>query len=217
MRDLVPTEIIRPPILEIIETSAPKRIRTGYICNHDLNKFRVLYVKQSLEAELGEISVLENEVLRSLQEQDLISANVYARFDSSVKTSEEIADKVAGFGGSWRFIILFGSIIALWIGINSAVIFLRPFDPYPYILLNLVLSCLAALQAPFIMMSQKRVEDRDRFRSDHDYKVDLKAELEIRLMQEKMDYLLHHQWGRLMEIQEIQLEIMRELAEHKRP
>jgi uncharacterized membrane protein len=109
-------------------------------------------------------------------------------------------------------LILFGIFMAAWIGVNSAVLLWRPVDPYPFILLNLVLSCLAAIQAPVIMMSQNRQEAKDRLRSEHDYKVNLKAELEIRQLHEKIDHLLSHQWERLVEIQQIQLELLSELG-----
>ncbi|MEJ2066841.1 MAG: DUF1003 domain-containing protein, partial [Deltaproteobacteria bacterium] len=89
---------------------------------------------------------------------------------------------------------------------------LKPFDPYPFILLNLVLSCLAAIQAPIIMMSQNRQEDKDRLQSQHDYLVNLKAELEIRHLHDKVDHLINNQWQRLLEIQEIQTELMEGLA-----
>ncbi|HSA81745.1 MAG TPA: DUF1003 domain-containing protein, partial [Geminicoccaceae bacterium] len=121
-------------------------------------------------------------------------------------------DAIAAFGGSWTFILLFGAVILVWVLINAVALLARPFDPYPFILLNLVLSCLAAVQAPIIMMSQNRQEARDRLRSENDYRVNLKAELEIRHLHEKLDHLLQHQWERLMEIQQIQIELMNEIA-----
>ena len=114
------------------------------------------------------------------------------------------------------FISAFGGFILIWVLINTLVLILRPFDPYPFILLNLFLSCLAALQAPIIMMSQNRQEARDRLHSENDYRVNLKAELEIRQLHEKLDHLLQHQWERLMEIQQIQIELMNELTPEKR-
>jgi uncharacterized membrane protein len=125
---------------------------------------------------------------------------------------ERLADRLAAFGGSWTFLVCFGLFLVIWIGVNSALLVVRPVDPFPYILLNLVLSCLAALQAPVIMMSQNRQEAKDRLRSQHDYQVNLKAELEIRHLHEKMDHLLSHQWERLAQIQEIQLELLSELS-----
>ena len=121
----------------------------------------------------------------------------------------------AQFGGSWAFIISFGVVLVVWITINSGLLLNRPFDPYPFILLNLILSCIAALQAPVIMMSQNRQEAKDRIRGEHDYMVNLKAELEIRNLHEKMDYLVVQQGVRLMEIQQIQIELLEELVAAK--
>src|SRR5205814_8605641 len=125
---------------------------------------------------------------------------------------ERLSDQIAAFGGSWKFIITFAVVIVLWIAINVAILATRSFDPYPFILLNLILSCLAALQAPVIMMRQNRVEARDRMRAENDYKVNLKAELEIRHLHEKIDHLLRRQYNRLFEIQQIQIELLEELA-----
>jgi uncharacterized membrane protein len=99
---------------------------------------------------------------------------------------------------------------------NSMSLITKPFDPYPYIFLNLILSCLAAIQAPIIMMSQNRQEERDRIQAEHDYRINLKAELEIRHLHEKVDHLLVNQWQRLLEIQEIQMELMDEIAHKKK-
>ena len=104
----------------------------------------------------------------------------------------------------------------MWIAINSIPLLWRPFDVYPYILLNLALSGLAAIQAPIIMMSQNRQEAKDRLRSEHDYRVNLKAELEIRQLHWKLDQLLTHQWQRLLEIQQIQMDLMEELVHKQR-
>ena len=126
-----------------------------------------------------------------------------------------MADHIAAFGGSWTFIIIFGVVLLAWMFVNSFVLITRPFDPFPYILLNLVLSTLAAVQAPVIMMSQNRQEARDRQRAVYDYKINLKAELEIRQLHQKMDHLLSHQWERLVEIQEIQMELINELRNRR--
>ena len=123
---------------------------------------------------------------------------------------------MADFGGSWTFIVSFFFVLAVWMAFNVWVASRDVFDPYPFILLNLVLSCLAAIQAPIIMMSQKRQETKDRMRSENDYRVNLKAELEIRHLHEKMDHLINRQWERLAEIQQIQLEIMQDLSRRKR-
>lgn len=124
---------------------------------------------------------------------------------------QNIADSVAKFGGSWTFILIFIFILLFWIVLNSIALMKKPFDPYPYILLNLVLSCLAALQAPVIMMSQNRQEEKDRIRAENDYQVNLKAEIEIKILHEKLNHLITDQWDRLVEIQEIQLELLEDL------
>jgi uncharacterized membrane protein len=168
-------------------------------------------VQSILQSEKGELSRLEREVLESIHNHDLISENVAIGVDRERTLGERVADRVATFGGSWSFLISFGAFLFLWILVNSLVLLWRPIDPYPYILLNLMLSCVAAIQAPIIMMSQNRQEAKDRLRSEHDYKVNLKAELEIRHLHEKIDHLLSHQWERLVQIQEIQLELLTEI------
>ena len=124
---------------------------------------------------------------------------------------QRLSDKIASFGGSWKFIIIFFFILVFWISVNSLILAFKPFDPYPFILLNLILSCLAAIQAPIIMMSQNRQEAKDRLRASHDYQINLKAELEIRQLHQKLDHLLSRQWERLVEIQEVQIELLNEM------
>jgi uncharacterized membrane protein len=216
MPDLLPAELLRPSLIRFIESRHADWAPGGFICVSDLNRLRTEYVKQVIEAEVGEISALENEVLASLRERELLSTNIYAEIDAKQTLGERLSDKIATFGGSWSFIIVFGAVLLIWIIANSFVLLWRPFDPYPFILLNLVLSTLAAVQAPIILMSQNRMEARDRLRSENDYKINLKAELEIRHLHEKIDHLVKQQWQRLVEIQQIQLELMEELSERKR-
>ena len=204
-------EMVRGPVIELIQKQHPDWSSKNLICLSCLNRFRVEYVQDVLEAEKGELSGLEEELVRSMKEQELLSKNINVEFDQQLTIGERSADKVAEFGGSWRFIFVFTIILVLWIAINSIRLFLKPFDPYPYILLNLVLSCLAAIQAPFIMMSQNRLEAKDRLRAEHDYQINLKAELEIRHINAKIDQLLTHQWQRLLKIQQIQVELMEEI------
>jgi uncharacterized membrane protein len=165
-----------------------------------------------LEDERGELSRLDHEVLQSLKEQETVTENLNLEFEKDLTTGQYVADRVAGFGGSWTFIIIFFLVLVAWMAANSLFLMAKAFDPYPFILLNLVLSCLAAIQAPIIMMSQNRLEARDRLRSEQDYQVNLKAELEIRHLHEKLDVLLKHQWHKLLEVQQIQLDLMREVA-----
>ena len=214
--ELVPAELISKSVSDSIKNSYPEWSSDGYICLTDLNHFRALYVKNVLETEKGELTSLENQVMKSLEEHEILSKNINVEFDRKLSVGERLADRLAMGAGSWRFIIVFAVILVLWIAINSIVFLWRPFDPYPFILLNLVLSCVAAIQAPIILMSQNREEVKDRLRSEYDYRVNLKAELEIRHLHEKIDHLLMNQWQRLLEIQEIQIDLMEELTRNKR-
>lgn len=209
--DIIPAEVIRQTIIDIVKKKGLKWSNKGYICRKDLNFFRETYIKDALETENGELSALDAEVLKSLKEHELLSENINAAFEQKQTIGEKISDKIAEFGGSWKFIIIFFIILISWMGINTIILLNKPFDPFPFILLNLVLSTIAALQAPVIMMSQNRLEAKDRLRAEHDYRINLKAELEIRHLHEKIDHLLRHQWQRLLEIQEIQTEIMQEI------
>ncbi len=213
--NVIAGELIREEIAAHIRRTYPEWSPDKFICQADLTTLRSRYVQSLLESEKGELTSLEREVLHSLQEHELLSANIEAEFEQEWSFGERLADKIASFGGSWAFLICFGAFLTLWIGINSLVLLWRPVDPYPFILLNLVLSCLAAIQAPIIMMSQNRQEAKDRLRSQHDYKVNLKAELEIRHLHEKIDHLLSHQWERLVQIQEIQIELLSDLSSKK--
>ena len=213
---LLPAEILRPAIENLIHEKYPDWNRDGFICRDDLNKYRFEYVKSLMELEHGELTTLEKDVLDSIKNEELISTSVDKQFDSKLTFGQRLSDKIAEFGGSWKFIIIFLVIIFIWMGINSYLLLSKPYDPYPFILLNLVLSCLAAIQAPVIMMSQNRQETKDRLRGEYDYKINLKAELEIRQLHQKLDHLLMHQWERLLEIQEIQLEFMNELRDKKK-
>lgn len=208
----VPAALIRPTVAESILKEHPEWNSDSHICLPDLNRYRSQYVQSVLETELGELSSLEQEVVESLREHELLAANANEQFDSHITFGEKIADRVASFGGSWTFIILFGVVLVSWLVINTRWILLNPFDPFPYIFLNLVLSCLAAIQAPVIMMSQNRQGAKDRLQSEQDYKVNLKAELEIRHLHSKLDLMMTHQWHRLLDIQQVQTDLLQELA-----
>ena len=173
-------------------------------------RYRARYVEELLQAEHGEFTELDREVAASIAQQDTIAENVEEEFDEHRSLGERVSDHLASFGGSWAFLISFAVVLCLWMAVNVVLGAGRAFDPYPFILLNLVLSCLAAIQAPIIMMSQRRQETKDRLRSLNDYRVNLKAELEIRHLHEKLDHLVTKQWQRLAEIQQLQLEIMQE-------
>lgn len=205
-------DLVRDPVIELIRKKYPGWSQNDLMCLSCLNHFRVEYVQDILETEKGELSSLEEEVVKSLREQELLSKNINIEIERKLTFGERIADRVAEFGGSWRFIITFAIILTVWVCMNSYCLFIRTFDPYPFILLNLVLSALAAIQAPVIMMSQNRQESKDRLRAEHDYQINLKAELEVRHINAKIDRLFTHQWQRLLEIQKIQTELMEEIA-----
>jgi len=212
VRDLVPGGAVRDLVANQIGRDNPDWSTESYICRPDLMKYRERYVRTLLESERGEITDLEREVLHSLQAHELLTRNVDAEFEEQWSFGEKWADRIAAFGGSWAFLFCFFGFLALWIAMNSFVLLWRPLDPYPFIFLNLLLSCLAAIQAPVIMMSQNRQEAKDQLRAQHDYQVNLKAELEIRQLHDKVDHLLSQQWERLTQIQEIQLDLLSELG-----
>lgn len=214
-RNVVPGEIVRKELAEEILKTCPDWSPASFICRADLAQARGRYVRSLLESERGELSALEQDVVSSLREHELLSSNVDAEFEQNWSFGERMADRIAAFGGSWSFLICFGVFLVAWVAMNSLVYLWRPVDPYPFIFLNLILSCIAAVQAPVIMMSQNRQEAKDRVRSQHDYKVNLKAELEIRHLHEKVDHLLSHQWERLVQIQELQLELLADLGARK--
>ena len=213
---IVSGEVVPKEIAREIKHTCPDWNTEHFICHADLAVMRSRYVHTLLMSEKGELSSLEHTVLNSLNEQELLSTNLESEFDQKWTLGERLADKIASFGGSWWFLIVFGIFLVLWILTNSLVFWLQPTDPYPFIFLNLILSCLAAIQAPVIMMSQNRQEAKDRLRSQHDYQINLKAELEIRNLHEKMDHLLSHQWEKMVQIQQIQLEMLSELNDRKK-
>ena len=153
-------------------------------------------------------------VARHVAGRQHISRNIATDFDARITTGQRAADAVAAFGGSWTFIILFALVLVAWVALNSFILvrYDRTFDPYPYILLNLFLSMLASIQAPIILMSQNRQTEKDRLNAEHDYEVNLKAELEIMLLHEKLDLLRQGQWGELLDIQRQQLRLLEDLV-----
>jgi uncharacterized membrane protein len=209
-------DFIQPSLLEFIQKQVPEFTGDGFICFNDLGRFRRDYVQEVLRDEIGELSALDEDVVNSLQRYEILSENIGKEFDNTLTFGERVSDRIASFGGSWTFIMIFAGVLIVWIIINTIVLATRAFDPYPFILMNLILSCLAAIQAPIIMMSQNRAEARDRARAENDYKVNLKAELEIRHLHEKIDHLLRKQYNRLFEIQEIQIALLEELGVRKR-
>ncbi len=202
---------IREGVFNLIKSEYPDFEKDNYITLAELNQYRRLYLTSLIIQEKGELALIDRDVMNAIKNNSILSENIQEANETEITYGEKIADKVAAFGGSWMFIISFFAFILLWMIVNIYFFASAPFDPYPFILLNLILSCLAAIQAPIIMMSQNRQEQKDRQRSEHDYKINLKAELEIKLLSEKMDHLLVHQNNKLLEIQEVQIDYLEDL------
>jgi len=215
IHELTPAELVRPSLHEMIRRDCPDWNSHSWICRADLRRYTGRLIENMLTEERGELSSLDVEVLASLRENELTVKNINEQLAGQNTLGERVADRMAEFGGSWRFVLLFMGLLAFWVVVNSLAVFWRPIDPYPFIFLNLILSCIAALQAPIIMMSQNRQEKRDHLRADQDYKVNLKAELEVRLLTTKIDQLRNHQWQRLLEIQKIQTDLMQEILSQR--
>jgi len=210
--EIVPAQSVPEPIAELIRKEYSGWSNEGYICRADLDRFRAQYVGEVLENEKSELTVLETAVRQSMKDHALLAKNINVEFDRQLSFGDRLSDRVADFAGSWTFILSFTGVMVLWIIVNTFVMVTRPFDPYPYILLNLVLSAVAAIQAPFIIMSQNRLESRDRLNAEHDYRVNLNTEMEIHQLHKKIDHLLFNQGQRLLEIQKIQVELMEDLV-----
>jgi uncharacterized membrane protein len=215
-KDAVTIEALRPSLAERIRLDHPDLAPDSLISRAEVDRYRRLYVEEILMAEHGEFSELDRQVAESIAKADTIAENVAAEYEERRTFGELMSDALARFGGSWGFILCFAFFMAVWMTYNVAVGDRGAFDPYPFILLNLALSCLAAIQAPIIMMSQRRQETKDRLRSESDYRTNLKAELEIRHLHEKLDHLITKQWQRMAEIQQLQLEMLLENKGGKR-
>ena len=170
-RSMIPGAVVRESIASLNRREHPDWSADSFVCQTDLTRYRSQYIHSLLESEKGELTSLEQEVVRSLREHEVLSSNVDAEFEHEWTFGERMVDRIAVFGGSWTFLISFFVFLVIWISVNSILLLGRPLDPFPYILLNLILSCLAAIQAPITMMSQNRQEAKDRLRSQHDYQV----------------------------------------------
>lgn len=202
---------IRDSIFQIILSEHPTISKADYISLSELNRYRRIYLSKLIKQEKGEILGIDQDVMNAITNDSLITEELQEDKDDQITFGQRLADKVAEFGGSWTFILSFFFFIIIWIVINSWLLMNRSFDPYPFILLNLILSCLASIQAPIIMMSQNRQEQKDRIRAEHDYKINLKAELEIKLLNQKIDKLIVNQNNRLLEIQDLQTDYLEDL------
>lgn len=207
----VKAHYLREGIFNLIKSEFPAFNEDCYISLDELNHYRRLYLSSLIVKESGEIDALNKDVMEAIKNNSLLSENIEESISGTQTIGQRLADKIAAFGGSWTFIVIFFIFILLWMGTNIWILATKSFDPFPFILLNLILSCLAAIQAPIIMMSQNRKEERDRLRGENDYKINLKAELEIKLLSEKIDHMIVHQNKKLIEIQEIQADYLEDL------
>ncbi len=209
--EAISADALRDGIFERIKQDHPEFDKSCFISIHELNRYRRLYLSALIEQDKSELELIHKEVIKAIEENTYISENIETEIEEELTLGQRMADKIAEFGGSWFFIISFFLFILVWMALNIWIFASKPFDPYPFILLNLILSCLAAIQAPIIMMSQNRQEEKDRMRSIHDYKINLKAEMEIKILSDKIDHLLIHQNKKLLEIQELQTDYLEDL------
>ncbi|WP_367870142.1 DUF1003 domain-containing protein [Luteolibacter sp. Populi] len=216
-REATPIAAVRPLLHAFIRRRYPELPEDASISRSALDELRSAYIEDALQNEIGELTELEREVIDSIRDRELVAERpeTEEEQDRAYTFGERLSDKIASFGGSWRFILLFGGFLVVWILLNVLQLFDgTAVDPYPFILLNLLLSCIAALQAPIIMMSQNRQEEHDRKRAMLDYQINLKAELEIRHLHEKVDHMLLNHSERLMEIQQYQTELLQRIIKN---
>ena len=210
-RTLVNPNNLEPPLVEMIRRERPEWEGKRGVCKTCREQFRAKKFLGYLEDEYSKISEMEKSLVTQIARRGRVSKLVHQEFEATMTFGERIADRVAQFGGSWTFIMIFGGILVVWMIINAVILAQRAFDPYPFILLNLVLSTLAALQAPVIMMSQNRQAEKDRLQAKQDYEINLMAEIEIRDLHDKLDGLRYKQWHELWHLQQRQLELLEHL------
>jgi uncharacterized membrane protein len=209
----ISAKTVRSSILELIKADNPQFTADKYLSVTELNFYRAKYIEHFLNNHISNLTGLEKTVLGSMKDNTTLTDKIDIEDKQAMTFGQRIADKVASFGGSWTFIISFGVFLTVWISANVFWLANKGFDPYPFILLNLILSSLAALQAPVIMMSQNRQEEKDRERGKMDYMINLKSELEIRMLHEKIDHLVISQQQDVIEIQKVQIEMMNDILE----
>ena len=202
---------VRQSILGLIQKDNPKFTIDNFLSISELNNYREQYIEGFLNKQIGSMTDLDQTVLESLKDKTTLTDKLDGEDVYAMTFGQRIADKVASFGGSWTFIISFAVFLLVWICINIYWLGNRGFDPYPFILLNLILSSIAAIQAPVIMMSQNRQEEKDRERGKKDYMINLKSELEIRMLHEKIDHLIINEQQEVLEIHKVQIEMMNDI------
>ena len=204
---------ISPHLLDFIQKENPIFTDKSALAQSELDLYREKFISARLIKEVGELSELENTVLDSLKNQSTLANKLEDEQIQPLSLGQRLADQMAAFGGSWYFLISFAVMILIWILLNLLWLANKGFDPYPFILLNLILSCLASIQAPIIMMSQNRQEEKDRERAKMDYMINLKSELEIRMLHEKIDHFILRNQEDLLEIRKTQTILLQEIAQ----
>lgn len=208
---LTPFGAIQPGLQQWLGQRVAGWVEGSYISTRELSALRMEYIQYLMAEDRAQLIALEEQLRANIRKEEAISLNINMEIADNRTFGERLADRIATFGGSWSFIMIFLSTLLVWMAVNTWLLGQQPFDPFPFILLNLVLSCIAALQAPVIMMSQRRQENRDRMQAENDYNVNVKAEMEVRLLHEKVDYLMTRQWQTMLDIQQAQLDMMHEM------
>lgn len=195
---------------QVLKTNSYAK-ESSFICLKDMQKLRIDRMQTIIDQDLEIDHQMNDKLKKEMAKNTYVITNINDTVYGKRTTGQKLADAVAKFGGSWGFIIAFTVILVTWMTINVVHLFGVHFDPYPFILLNLFLSCVAAIQAPIIMMSQNRQAERDRFDSENDYKTNKKSEMEIRILHEKLDQLNEVQWPHILDIQKMQIEVLSEI------
>lgn len=211
--DLIPLSVVRPGVASRLRATFPQVGPDDLVCLSCINRVISDEIDLAIAQDQAEFAALNDDALIRVARQEAVSRNLNDEADRAMTFGARMADRMSDFGGSWLFIGLFLVVLTVWIAVNALHVLASPFDPYPFILLNLVLSSVAALQAPVMLMSQNRLEARDRLRAEQDYEVNLKAELEVQTLHDKLNHLSQQQWQRLLVIQQAQMDLMREIAE----
>lgn len=211
LSERVSARTIRHSILSLIQKDHPSVTHGSLLSTGELNEYRTRYISDLLTRELGALTGAEQTILASLTGNTTITDKIEESDQQPLTMGQKISDKVAAFGGSWTFLISFGILMFFWIILNVYWMGNKGFDPYPFILLNLILSCIAAIQAPVIMMSQNRQEEKDRARGKKDYMINLKSELEIRTLHEKIDHFIMDQQQELSETLNMNHELLKNI------
>jgi len=205
---------LRPSLRKYIQQTEQDGDDSAFISFNALNSLLRDYINKLSEEDTKEQQSLKSKIGERFEEEDALQPINYDPSDKPMTLAERLADNIAAFGGSWTFILIFLSVLLVWMAVNVYIFRNKGFDPYPFILLNLALSCIAALQAPIIMMSQNRQATSDREHAEYDFKVNLKAETEVRLLHKKLDHLLAHQHRNMAELFQLQLDIMQQMQQH---